>query len=83
MDLLGLLKAVGHASELAKLARGDDLPDWASDEEAFLRHFGISHEDFMEIARHLSPEQAELLERTFQVNPEAAILWVLAMETVG
>lgn len=82
MDLLGIMAAVGHARELVRLARGEPLPDWASDRGAFLRHFGATHEEYAEIVSHLSAEQVELLHQTLAVNPEAAVIWVLAMEVV-
>jgi hypothetical protein len=82
VDLLGIMAAVGHARELVRLARGEPLPDWATDEGAFFRHFGATHEEYAEIVAHLSPEQVELLHQTLAANPEAAVLWVLAMEEV-
>lgn len=82
MDLLGIIEAADHAREVARLVRGEPTPAWATDEEAFLRHFGVPHEAFAEIVSHLSPEQSGLLGRTLEVNPEAAVLWVLAMEEV-
>jgi hypothetical protein len=82
VDLLGIMSAVGHARELMRLARPEPLPAWATDESAFYRHFGTSHEAYAEIVSRLSPEQSELLERTMTVNAEAAVLWVLAMEEV-
>lgn len=87
MDLLGILTMADRARELVRLgttlARGDPLPDWASDEGAFLRHFGAPHEAYVEIVEHLLPEQVELLHATLEVNPEAAVLWVLSMEEIG
>jgi hypothetical protein len=82
VDLLGIMEAVGHARELVRLARGEPLPDWATDEEAFFRHFGSTFEEYAEIVAHLSPEQVDLLQQTLAANPEAAVLWVLAMEEV-
>jgi hypothetical protein len=83
VDLLGIMKMVGHAREVVNLVRGEPQPDWASDEEAFHRHFGVSSEAYAEIVGHLQPEQTELLRRTLEVNPEAAVLWVLSMEEVA
>jgi hypothetical protein len=82
VDLLGIMAAVEHAREIARLARGTTLPEWDSDPQSFLRHFGATHEEYAEIVSHLSPEQVELLHNTLAVNPEAAVLWVLAMEEV-
>jgi hypothetical protein len=57
-------------------------PDWLSDEDAFCRHFGVPYEDFAEVASCLDQGQRDLLDRTLEVNPEAAVLWVLHMEEV-
>ena len=43
----------------------------------------MSYEDFVEMVGYLSPGQAEMLKKTLEVNPEAAVLWILAMEPVG
>jgi hypothetical protein len=81
MDLL-------HAIDAFKQILGafTDTPDagelWAADEKAFEQHFGESYETFTEILSHLSPEQEERFEATMRVNPEAAVLWILAMEEV-
>lgn len=83
MDLLGIMRAVEHARELVRFARGEALPDWASDEEAFLRYFGEPHEVYAEVVSRLTPEQAAVLDQTLAVNPEAAVMWVLSMEEVG
>lgn len=80
MDLLGILEAAGHAREIAHLVGGNPPPDWATSEDAFLRHFGVLVEEYRDVVSHLSPEQASLLERTLAVNPEAAVLWILSME---
>jgi len=82
MDLLGLAVAAGHAREIFRLTRGEKLPDWATDEESFLTHFGASYNAYLEVVAHLSPEQSRMLGETLAVNPEAAVLWVLAMEEV-
>lgn len=80
MDLLGILEAAGHAREITHIMGGNPPPDWATSEEAFLRHFGVPVEEYHDVVKCLSPEQAELLERTLAVNPEAAVLWILSME---
>lgn len=85
MDLLGALhRTVGAAHDLRALVRRSqgNAPDWQVNEEAFLRHFGVPHEAFEEIVQHLADEQLRLLEETLAVNPEAAVLWVLAMQEV-
>jgi hypothetical protein len=82
MDLLSAIRAAREVRDVAhELAR--PCHDWESDEGAFLRHFGVPIEDYAEIVSHLSPEQSQLLDATVAVNPEAAVLWVLAMEEVG
>jgi hypothetical protein len=86
MDLLGAIHStVGAAHDLRALVRRSrsEAPDWLVDEEAFLRHFGVPHEAFEEIVHHLGDEQLRLLEETLAVNPEAAVLWILAMREVG
>jgi len=81
MDLLG---AIGAARQIRDVARRtlSGEPDWARDEEAFFRHFGVPYEAYAEIVEHLQPEQQDLLEATLEVNPEAAVLWILAMQEV-
>lgn len=81
MDLLGILRTAGTVVDLLGGGPGSDCP-WATDEKAFLRHFGIAHEDYIEITKRLSNEQHDLLHRTLNVNPEAAVLWILSMEEV-
>jgi hypothetical protein len=82
MDLLGLAVAAGHARELFRAVSGEKLPGWATDEESFLTHFGASYDEYLEIVARLSPDQSRMLGETLAVNPEAAVLWVLAMEEV-
>jgi hypothetical protein len=85
VDFLGALHStVGAAHDLRALVRRSwaGSPDWMEDEEAFLRHFGVPHEAFEEIVHHLGDDQLRLLEATLAVNPEAAVLWVLAMQEV-
>lgn len=50
------------------------------DEGAFLAHFGVPFEEYAEMVSMLSQSQLDLLRATLDVNPEAAVLWVLAME---
>lgn len=71
---MDLLEAVQH------IAESPPGPAWLSDETAFHRHFGASYEDFTGVAECLEPDQLELLRKTLEVNPEAAVLWVLHME---
>lgn len=84
MDLLGLLHTAQGISETAKLlASPEHRADWTTDERAFFRHFGVSLEDYATVIELLSPEQVSLYEKTLAVNPEAAVLWVLAMDKIG
>lgn len=82
MDLLGTIAA---AKELRDVARkfGRPRADWEVDEVSFERHFGVPFEAYLEVVQHLSQEQHQLLSKTLDVNPEAAVLWILAMEQVG
>lgn len=57
---------------------GIDEP-WARSEEAFAEHFGAHYAEFASRIPLLSGDQSRKYEDTLKVNPEAAILWVLAM----
>jgi hypothetical protein len=81
MDLLGFLGAAHRALSFFGNGPGSDQP-WAASEQEFERHFGVPYEAFVEIVRHLDREQEQLLHATLEVNPEAAVLWILAMEEV-
>ncbi len=79
MDLLGAFRAAGHLRQaVAEVARPSYA--WEHDEEAFLVHFGATSEEYQEIVARMSDDQRRLLAATLDVNPEAAVLWVLAME---
>jgi hypothetical protein len=82
MDLLGFIGAAKKALEYTKAIPGGEAP-WLTDAIEFERHFGAPHEAFLEIVEHLSDEQRSLLEATLDVNPEAAVLWILAMDVVS
>jgi hypothetical protein len=82
MDLLGALRAARAVSGLARDMVRHPAP-WETDAEAFFVHFGVPFESYQEVLAHLSEEQMHLLEATIEVNPEAAVLWVLAMEVIG
>ena len=60
----------------------DSGEPWAANETMFEAHFGSSYAYFGEVLRHLDDEQAVRFAETMEVNPEAAVLWVLAMEPV-
>jgi hypothetical protein len=79
MDLLGFLGAAKRALDFIRPEPGHDA-GWANDENEFERHFGVPYEMFLEIVEHLSTDQKKLLDATADVNPEAAVLWILAME---
>ena len=81
MDLLGAIDAARQVRDAVRQARGCTEP-WANDPEAFYRHFGVPHEAYAEVVSHMTEGQLDLLHRTIDVNPEAAVLWVLAMEEV-
>jgi hypothetical protein len=55
-------------------------PSWLKSEEGFLLHFGCEFEDFNEVYELLSESQKQLFAKTVAINPEAAVLWVLAMD---
>ena len=81
MDLLGAIGTFRKALDLFAGTPGSGEP-WAASEEAFEQHFGESYVYFGAVIQHLSPAQEEMLARTLEVNPEAAVLWILAMEPV-
>ena len=81
MDLIGFLGAARQALDHVRPLPGQDA-EWANDEDEFERHFGVPYEIFLAIVEHLSPDQKKLLDATVNVNPEAAVLWILAMEEV-
>jgi hypothetical protein len=81
VDLLGALDAARGLREFVRRAGGPQ-PDWATEPAAFERHFGVPIQAYAEIVAHLNPEQEKLLLETLDVNPEAAVLWVLAMEEI-
>jgi hypothetical protein len=58
----------------------DSGEPWAADAAAFELHFGSSYAYFAEVLRHLDGEQSARFDATLEVNPEAAVVWVLAME---
>ncbi len=82
MDLLAAVRAARDLRDSISGPRRSAY-DWEHDEEAFHRHFGVPVEIYQEIVARLSDEQARLLEATLSVNPEAAVLWILAMEEAG
>jgi hypothetical protein len=81
MDLVGVLKSAHSVLEYMSGGPGAHQP-WANDEREFEIHFGAPYELFATIVDHLSNDQKKLLEATLDVNPEAAVLWILAMDVV-
>lgn len=55
---------------------------WAQDEVLFADHFGASIEEFAEKLALLNVDQQRRYEKTLEVNPEAAVLWVIMMQDV-
>lgn len=82
MDLIGALDNVRHLRDFARDLRRESAP-WENDESAFLSHFGVPFEEYAAVVGHLNDQQIDLLRKTIEVNPEAAVLWILAMEEVG
>jgi len=82
MDLLGALKAANHLRGFVSEVRRPEHP-WERDESSFLSHFGVPFEEYALVVSHMSDEQRDLLARTIDVNPEAAVMWVLAMEELA
>jgi hypothetical protein len=81
MDLLGFIGAARNALSYIKPAPDHDA-SWANDVAEFERHFGVPYEGFIMIIEHLSVDQKKMLDATLEVNPEAAVLWILSMEEV-
>lgn len=80
---MGVADAVGIAHQILKLFEGEKIATdepWARDEGLFEEHFGMPYEAFVERVPMLSADQAKRYEDTLKVNPEAAVLWVLAMD---
>jgi hypothetical protein len=63
---------------------GEALVDepWARDEVMFEEHFSASYEEFATKVTLLGSDQHVRYVATLKVNPEAAIVWVLAMNEV-
>ena len=63
---------------------GEVLVDepWARDEIMFEQHFGAPYEEFATKVTLLGSDQHVRYEATIKVNPEAAIVWVLAMNEI-
>jgi hypothetical protein len=55
---------------------------WARSEEQFEKHFGQSYEEFAVKLTGLTSDQHARYAATLDVNPEAAVLWVVMMSEV-
>jgi hypothetical protein len=79
MKVDGLLNL---ATSLAGLfGRGPDAEEpWAQDEMLFEEHFDTPYEVFTEKLFHLSADQQKRYQKTLEVNPEAAVLWVCMLQ---
>ena len=82
---MGVADAVGIAHQILKLFEGEEVAvgePWARDEGLFEEHFGAPYEELARKVPMLSADQSVRYEATIKVNPEAAVLWVLAMGDV-
>lgn len=82
---MSVTEAVGLAHQILKLFDHEDVAvgePWARDEELFEEHFGAPYEELVRKVPMLSADQTARYEATLKVNPEAAVLWVLAMKSV-
>lgn len=59
------------------LLQSKPVEPWAADEGAFYEHFGYLYPDFAELVSALDQANNQLYEKTLEVNPEAAVAWVL------
>jgi hypothetical protein len=71
-----LLDLVGQAASFLQGTPWTD-EEWAQSEEAFEDHFGRNYDDFSENLAALDREEVVLYGKTLEVNPEAAVLWIL------
>lgn len=53
---------------------------WAQDEELFAVHFGAEYEEFCYKLTILNADQQVRYQKTLEVNPEAAVLWVIMQQ---
>lgn len=51
---------------------------WRDDHEAFLRHFDLGYEDFMELVLALPADKSARYHKLLELDEEAAITWVIA-----
>ncbi len=82
MRLIELVSAAHLAAQsLGSLSEIDE--PWLHDELLFYQHFGSTYDDFWLIVEHLNQDQKDRLWLTMEVNPGAAILWILSMDVCG
>jgi hypothetical protein len=76
---MDLITGLGAVKEILTSFGGtpDSGEPWAADEASFERHFGATYTFFREVL-----EQEERFEKTMQINPEAAVLWILSMDEI-
>lgn len=72
MALLDLLKGFAGFHS----GHGDHVEPWAESDEQFYEHFNVTFEEFEERLHSLDQAHLELYEKTFKVNPEAAVTWI-------
>jgi hypothetical protein len=70
--------AAGIAGLFAGSADAEE--PWASDEEIFEDHFDTPYWVFCEKLARLSADQQVRYKKTLDVNPEAAVLWVIMLQ---
>lgn len=73
---MALLEMLSKAWRLVG-SNDEHAEPWANDEEAFENHFGVDYEGFAEAVRQLDRAQHDLYEKTLEVNPEAAVAWIV------
>ena len=72
-----MLDVLKKAWELVTGETGDEpVEPWATDEDAFADHFGATYDNFVARVDLLNRSDHELYEKTFRVNPEAAVTWI-------
>jgi len=75
---VAILQAIKAAWEiLAGREEVEHVEDWAEDELAFEDHFDVPYHEYADKVSGLERADFDLYEKTLQVNPEAAVLWVI------
>ena len=81
MDLYHLIRSALDALGFFASTIDSGEP-WAQDEEVFEEHFGVSYGEFSRRVKLLSSDQQKKFTQTIEVNPEAAVLWVISMNEI-